>query len=136
MGESCADCPEMKRLTFELKGIDLEVTALQRETSNRDVEHDAVIQGVATRINNMEQKFTELKDEVKADIKSIKDEIPAMFENAINKLMARVLKWMLVSVGSFLGIILLIVLLAFSRPYIVNSLQELLDRTKTIEVER
>ena len=134
--ETCENCPETKRLSFELRGVNLEVTALQRRVADRDVEHDAVIQNIATRIDNMEDRFMELKTEVKADIQSIKDEIPLMFEVAINKLMARVLKWIVLGVLGFIGGCILIVVLAFARPYAVDGMKEILKKIQTIEAPK
>lgn len=133
--DTCENCPETQRLTFVTKGLELEIIALQRSVSDRDVEHDTVIRSIANRMFTMEECFTELKADVKKDIQSIKDEIPAMFETAVNKLMARILKWIVVGFLSFIGLCLLIVVVAFSRPYVAEGLKEIYERVQTMEVK-
>lgn len=131
MSEQCEECLNVKRLELEVQRVDLDATALHREVESMNTEHELSIQGITTRMDIMQTQFTELRADVKQDIQSIKDDIPAMFENAVNRLMARIAKWLLTG----LGIILLVIIFAFSRPFLVSGLQELLERAQTTEVE-
>jgi hypothetical protein len=119
----CEDCLEVKKLK-------LDVLALENNVSCRDVEHDVIIQGVATRMDNLETKFDDLRKDVKSDIQSIKDDIPGLFKNAINDLLATVAKWL---IGGLI-VILVIIAFAFSRPVLVQALQELTNKVNTYEV--
>lgn len=136
MTEPCTGCDESKRLNFEIKGLDLEMTAMQREIGDKTYEYDTMVRSVCTRMDTMQHQFSEFQTEVKKDIQSIKDEIPAMFESSVNAMVARIAKWVLVGIGSFLLIVIVVVVLAFTRPYIVHSLEELLNKAQTIEVTK
>jgi hypothetical protein len=119
----CDDCLEVKKLKFD-------VLALENNVSCRDVEHDVIIQGVATRMDNLETKFDDLRKDVKSEIQSVKDDIPGLFKHAINELLATIAKWL---IGGLI-VILLIIAFAFSRPVIINALEELTNKVKTYEV--
>jgi len=150
MTEECEDCREVKKLGFQIEGLELVlqkqkvyVDGIQQEQENRDIQHEAMIQGVttrmdsiSTRMDDMSNNFQELRTEVRQDIQSIKDEIPAMFEASINALMARIAKWLLIGILSFVGIIILIVAVAITRPMIVAGLKELTEKAQTIEVRK
>lgn len=100
---TCADC-------IEIKKIGMEVEKLRNESTCRDMEHETTQDNLSRRITSMEQKFEELKKEVKEDIKSIKADIPIMFDNAINKIFARLAKWGLLGIGA-------IILVTLSKTY-------------------
>lgn len=120
----CEDCLEVKKLK-------LDVLALEKNVSCRDIEHDVIIQGVATRMDNLETKFDDFRQDVKKDIQSIKDDIPVLFKHAINELLATIAKWFLIA-----GVILLLVIiLALSRPILTQALEELKTKVQTYEVQ-
>jgi len=119
----CQDCIEVKKLTLDVK-------RLENDVQTRDIEHDVIIKGVASRMDNLEQKFDDLRKDVKQDIKSIKDDIPALFKHATDELLATIAKWLL----GGLAIIVLIIIFAFSRPVIVKALEELTNKVQTYEV--
>jgi len=150
MTEQCDDCVEVKKLGFQLEGLELclqkqkvNMEGIQQEQVNRDIEHEAMIQGVTTRMDSisirmddMSNNFQELRTEVRKDIQSIKEEIPAMFEASINALMARIAKWLLIGILSFAGAVILIITLAITRPMIVSGLEELVKKAQTVEVRK
>ena len=119
----CQDCIEVKKLNLDVK-------RLENDVQTRDIEHDVIIKGVASRMDNLEQKFDDLRKDVKQDIQSIKDDIPALFKHAINELLATIAKWL---IGGLI-VILVIIAFAFSRPVLVQALQELTNKVNTYEV--
>ena len=144
---SCKDCEEIQKLQFQIDHarlvhdrIDLAIEGIQQNQQNRDIEHETIITNVVNRMDSMETKFDELRQDMRKGINDIRDEIPQLFQNAVNELLARLMK--LIAVG-FLGLIalgFLTIVLAFSRPYIVQGLQELTktfqtltERAKTVE---
>lgn len=119
---NCSDCIEVKKLELKIQEVDNHVLT-------KDIEHETMIDALSTRMVNMEQKFERLEKEVKQDIKELKDTIPSLFKNAVNEMMAKFAKWI------FAGLIalLLIIALSFTRPIILQALNEL--KTKVEEVE-
>lgn len=119
---NCSDCIEVKKLELKIQEVDNHVLT-------KDIEHETMIDALSTRMVNMEQKFERLEKEVKQDIKELKDTIPSLFKNAVNEMMAKFAKWI------FTGLIalLLIIALSFTRPIILQALNEL--KTKVEEVE-
>ena len=128
-------CEEVKKLDFKTRYQDIElerqrvfITGIQQEQYNRDVEQETIIQNMVGRMNSMETKFDDFRKEVKSDVNSIKAEIPAMFTAAVNALLAKIAKWLLLCLGSLLLVTILIIGLAFLRPAITNGLQELTNK--------
>lgn len=132
---SCIDCLEIKRLEFQIASTDLFVKGIEQEQQNKDTEHELMIQNLTTRMDTMSQEFIDFKKEVKQDIQSVKDDIPEMFNNAVNKLLAKIAKWLIIGIVSFILSIVLIIIIAFSRPYLVNGLEELKQKAQTMEVQ-
>jgi len=132
MPELCEDCHEIKKLEFQLCKTNLDVKEASIIQTNKDIEHESMIQNLGNRMNTMSQDFIDFKKEMKDDIQSIKNEIPDMFDNAINKLMARILKT--VSIGVL--IVICVVILAFSRPIILRGIDELRHCVETVEVTK
>lgn len=146
--QPCEDCTEIKKIGFQLKHIELdneklsiEIDGLRQEQINRDIEHETISRGLAGRMDSMEEKFETLQLKVTTDVQSIKNDIPALFDAAVNRLLAQILKWLLGGLGILLVLVFLIVGLAFLRPTITQGLQELTnkmqiltEKSKTIEV--
>lgn len=144
--ETCQNCGEIKKLYFQIKDTDvqirsqkLEIEAVQQRQDAKDIEHEQMIQNITTRMDtmssdfiNMSSDFIYFKKEVKEDIQSIKNEIPDMFNNAINKLMAKILK---VVAGGVL-IVICVIVLAFSRPVILKGIDEFRNWVETVEVTK
>ena len=142
MGEHCDDCIEAQKLKFQIEGLDISlqknkvcIDGIKTQQEARDIEHEAMIQNLSTRMDSMEQKFDELKKEVKTDIASIKEEIPSLFKNAVNDLMARMFRYIVLGVATVIGFLILVVVLAFTRPYIVDSLKELTTKVEQAEIK-
>ena len=104
----------------------LPLKELQLENEAQNIEHETTIQGINNRMQNLEEKFDELKKDVNDKI----DGIPDMLENALNKLLAKVAKWLLIGIG----IIFLIIVFAFTRPVISKGLSELQDKINKVEI--
>lgn len=129
MGE-CNDCLEIKKLELQIKEC-------SNHVATKDIEHDTMINSLSTRIVNMEEKYEELKQDVKKEVASINDKvedikatIPTMFKNAVNEMMARVVKYIaLLIVG-----IMLIIALSVTRPILVQALQELTKKVEQAEI--
>ena len=142
MADHCDDCIEVQKLKFQIDGLDISlqknkvcIEGIKTQQEARDIEHEAMIQNLSTRMDSMEQKFDELKKEVKTDIASIKEEIPSLFKNAVNDLMARMFKYIVFGVATVIGFLILVVVLAFARPYIVDSLKELTTKVEQAEIK-
>lgn len=139
MPEMCLDCQEIRKLEFRIGKTDLSVEHLGQQQETRDIEHELMIQNITTRMDTMSQDFLDLKQEVKneiadvkKDIASVKKDIPDMFDNAINKLLAKMFK--AVAIGVL--IIVCVIILAFSRPVILKGIDEIRHWVETVEVTK
>jgi hypothetical protein len=135
--EACEDCPEIKKVEFQVASLELnmrkhqvEVDGIRQEQLNKDIEHETMIQGLTTRMDTIKEDLSAFKDEVRTDIQSIEAKIPAMFEAAINKLLARIAKWMLICIGA----LLLASIVAWNRPQIVSFLKEITTKAEQVEI--
>ena len=128
----CVDCIEIKRVSFQIKDIDLQLGAIKQAQEMKDIEHETMIQNLTTRMDTMSDDFKTLKAEVRQDIQGIRDDIPRLFENAVNKLLAKIAKWLLIS----MGILIAIILLAVTRPMLVKGIDELKNKIETVEVTK
>ena len=142
MADHCEDCVEVQKLKFQIEGLDISlqkhkitVDGVRTIQESRDTEHEAMIQNLTTRMDSMEQKFDELKEKVISDIASIKEEIPSLFKNAVNELMAKMFRYIVLGVVTVIGFLILVVVLAFARPYIVDSLKELTTKMEQVEIK-
>jgi len=81
-------------------------------------------------MDTIKEDLSAFKDEVRTDIQSIEAKIPAMFEAAINKLLARIAKWMLICIGA----LLLASIVAWNRPQIVSFLKEITTKAEQVEI--
>jgi len=145
MSSPCEDCEETRRLKFQLDGLGLviqkqklDVDAVQQAQINKDIEHEQMIQNVTNRMDTVLQDITDFKKEVKediqgvkADLASIKKDIPDMFDNAVNKLLAKMFKYVL---GGIL-IIICVIALAFSRPLVLKGIDEVRHWVENVEVK-
>lgn len=131
MVESCGTdgCLALQRLTVKVDDVEMKL-------SHRDAEQGLTISSITTRIDNMEDKYDELRSDVKKEIQSIKDDIPEMFANAINDLMAKIFKTVLKVIATLIGFIILVCVLAFSRPYLVSALDEIKQKVEQAEVPK
>ena len=129
---NCIDCKEIKKLEFRIARTDLCIERVSQQQEHKDIEHEQMIQNLTTRMDTMSQDFIDFKNEVKEDIQSRKTEIPDMFNNALNKLLAKMFR--AVAVGVF--IIICVVILAFSRPIILKGMDELRHWVETVEVKK
>lgn len=150
MPDKCEDCLEIKKIEFQIKGLELSnhkqelsIETIHEAQESRDIEHEQMIQNLATRMDNMTQDLADFKKDVKNDIQmvktdmskeiqSVKDDIPKLFEASINKLLAKIAKYLLTG----LFIILAVIALAFTRPLIVKGLNELTHWVETVEVKK
>lgn len=144
MTETCEDCLETQRLKFQLDGQSLviqkqhnDINALAQNQLNKDIEHEQMIQNVTTRMDTMTQDIASFKKEVKEDISavkqdiaSIKKDIPDMFDNAVNKLLAKMFKYFLIGFLVLAGVIVL----ALSRPVILKGIDEVRSWVESVEV--
>lgn len=143
MTDHCDDCIEVQKLKFQIEGLDIslqknkiQVEGIRTQQEARDIEHEAMIQNLSTRMDSMEQKFDELKKEVKNDIASIKEEIPSLFKSAVNELMARAFRYIMLGLLSVVALVAIAIVMAFTRPYIVESLKELTQKVEQVDVTR
>lgn len=129
MVESCGTdgCLALQRLAVEVDDIKM-------RQNHRDMEQELIIKHISTRMDNMEEKYEELRADVKKEVQSIKDAIPEMFTNAINDLMAKILKTTLKVIATLVGFIILVCVLAYSRPYLVKALDEIKQKVEQVEV--
>lgn len=144
MPDRCEDCDEIKRLGFQIDGVDIMLQkqrivmeGIQQEQNNRDVEHEAMIQNLTNGMGTMSGDFRSLKNEfgelkigVRNDIQAIEDRIPALFELAMTKMLAKIGKWFLFTTGVFIAILAL----AWTRPHITAFLKELYERSQNTEI--
>lgn len=137
--EVCEDCVEVKKLGFQIDGLgivlqkqNIRIDGVQQEQASRDIEHEQMIQNLTTRMDTMSQEFVDFKKEVKDDIKSIKEEIPEMFDNAVNKLLAKMLKYLVIAIcGLFI-----VIILSFTKPLILKSIDNFKSWVETYEVSK
>jgi membrane protein insertase Oxa1/YidC/SpoIIIJ len=133
--ELCKDCLEMRKIEFQIAKTNLDIREVCLTRDHKDEEHEAMIQNITTRMDTMSQDFTDFKAEVKQDIQSIKTEIPAMFDSAVNKLLARILKWALGIIALTFLIGILTTVLAFNRTNLLKGLQELQHKIEQVEIK-
>ena len=138
MADPCLDCKEIKKLEFRIARTDLCIERVSQQQEHKDIEHEQMIQNVTTRMDTVLQDITDFKKEVKEDIQgvksdlaSIKKDIPDMFDNAVNKLLAKMFKYVL---GGIL-IILCVIALAFSRPLVLKGIDEVKHWVENVEVK-
>lgn len=137
--ENCENCPETKKLFFQIKDMgiqmraqELQIETVQQKQDFRDQEHETMIQNLTNRMDTVSQDLQKFKEEVRQDIQGIKDGIPDMFDSAVNKLLARMFRY--VVVGVF--IIICVVLLALSRPLILKGISEVYKWVETVQVSK
>ena len=138
MADPCLDCKEIKKLEFRIARTDLCIERVSQQQEHKDIEHEQMIQNVTTRMDTVLQDITDFKKEVKEDIQgvksdlaSIKKDIPDMFDNAVNKLLAKMFKYVL---GGIL-IILCVIALAFSRPLVLKGIDGVRQWVENVEVK-
>jgi flagellar biosynthesis/type III secretory pathway M-ring protein FliF/YscJ len=112
--QNCDGCLPLKDIKLELEA--------------KTIEHETIIEGIGNQMHNLESKFDELKTEVNKKI----DGIPEMLENALNKLLARVAKWLIIGIL----LILISIVIAFARPGVSKALGELKMRVDTYQIEK
>ena len=137
--ENCENCPETKKLFFQIKDMgiqmraqELQIETVQQKQDFRDQEHETMIQNLTNRMDTVSQDLQKFKEEVRQDIQGIKDSIPDMFDSAVNKLLARMFRY--VVAGVF--IIICVVLLALSRPLILKGISEVYKWVETVQVSK
>lgn len=137
--ENCENCPETKKLYFQIKDVDLQMQAqklniesVQQRQDTKDLEHETMIQNLTNRMDTMSQDLQTFKAEVRQDIQNIKTDIPTMFDNAVNKLLAKMFKY--VAIGVF--IIVCVIVLALSRPMILKGIDEVRQWVENVEVSK
>jgi hypothetical protein len=119
--------------------VSLETLALQ--VQQIDFEHEVIISGMANRMTNMETKFEDFKESVKADlqqnktdtkeqIQTIKTEIPELFKSAMNEMLAKIAKWMLLGVA----LIVLAVIVSFSKAIVLEGIKNIYSAVETYKV--
>lgn len=148
MTDSCEDCPEILKTRFQIDSLELcirkqdvkieEVRGIQEA---RDIEHEAMIRGLTSRMDNMTNEFDsfkknidskigEMNSSVNTKIDAMEKSIPTMFENSVNALLAKIAKWLLIS----MGVLLAVIILAVTRPILIDALDELHDKIENVEV--
>lgn len=137
--ENCENCPETKKLYFQIKDVDfqmkaqkLDIESVQERQNSKDVEHETMIQNLTNRMDTVSQDLQTFKNEVRQDIQNIKKDIPDMFDNAVNKLLAKMFKYVVIGVCVVIGIIAL----AFTRPMILKGIDEFRTWVETVEVKQ
>lgn len=130
--EKCEDCSEIKRLEFMMAGTELVLKDVSQTQQNKDVEHEQMIQNLTTRMDTMSQDLQTFKQEVRQDIQNIKKDIPDMFDNSVNKLLAKMFK--IVAWGVL--ILVCVIVLAFSRPVILKGIDEVRNWVENVEVSK
>lgn len=148
MVDSCEECPEILKTRFQIESLELciqkqdikinEVRGLQEA---RDIEHEAMIQGLTSRMDNMANEFDSFKKNIDTKIQEMNSSvnkkiddmekgIPTMFENSVNALLAKIGKWLLISVG----VLLAVIILAVTRPILLDALNEISTKIENVEV--
>lgn len=131
-----ADMYEFERALhdYELKqkAHELDIAFIKQESQSRDIEQEACLRVVSERLDRMGNEVEQLKKDVRQDIQNIRNDvnnsiadikqtIPTLFDNAINKLFSRVFKWMMIG----LGIILLLSIFLFTKPLILQGIDNI-----------
>ena len=131
-----ADMYEFERAlhNYELKqkAHELDIAFIKQESQSRDIEQEACLRVVSERLDRMGDEVEQLKKDVRQDIQNIRNDvnnsiadikqtIPTLFDNAINKLFSRVFKWMMIG----LGIILLLSIFLFTKPLILQGIDNI-----------
>ena len=131
-----ADMYEFERAlhNYELKqkAHELDIAFIKQESQSRDIEQEACLRVVSERLDRMGNEVEQLKKDVRQDIQDIRNDvnnsiadikqtIPTLFDNAINKLFSRVFKWMIIG----LGIILLLSIFLFTKPLILQGIDNI-----------
>lgn len=148
MADECEDCKQVKMLGFQIDSLEilhqrtkLDIEGVRQMQEARDIEHETMIQGLTTRMDDMAQelnsfkkdmngKFDKMDESVTKRLDSMEISIPKLFEQSMNALLARIAKWLLISIG----IVLVVVLLAVTRPILVNALKELENKIENVDV--
>jgi len=148
MVDSCEECPEILKTRFQIDSLelciqkqDIKINEVRGIQEARDIEHEAMIQGLTSRMDNMANEFDsfkknidtkiqEMNSSVNKKIDDMEKSIPSMFENSVNALLAKIGKWLLISVG----VLLAVILLAVTRPILIDALDELHDKIENVEV--
>ena len=131
-----ADMYEFERAlqNYEIKqkAHELDIAFIKQESQSRDIEQEACLRVVSERLDRMGNEVEQLKKDVRQDIQNIRNDvnnsiadikqtIPTLFDNAINKLFSRVFKWMMIG----LGIILLLSIFLFTKPLILQGIDNI-----------
>ena len=139
MAESCENCVEVKKLDFQVKGLDIAlqkqkvvVEGVSHKQEARDIEHELMISNINTRLETVVDDIKVFKKEMNDKMECMQKEIPTMFENSINRLLAKILKWFLAGVVMFV----LVSILAWNRPQVVSFLTEMLQKAQEVEVSK
>ena len=137
--ESCENCPAIKQTALAVETVSLQtrraqqdIESVERTQRDRDEEHEAMIQNLSTDVNKMREEFDELKQDVKDEIQAIRNEIPGLFDQAVNKLLARIAKWLLFG----FGFILLVIVVCFTKPLVEKGLKNLTEWVEKYEVQK
>lgn len=112
----------------------LTIEFMQHSAEARDIEQDACMHNISERLDrmgndveqlkkDMNKNIQDIREDVKTSIADIKTTIPTLFDNTINKLMARMFKWVLLGIG----LILITIILLFTKPLILKGI----DNVKT-----
>ena len=91
-----------------------------------------MIQNLTNRMDAVSQDLQTFKAEVRQDIQNIKKEIPDMFDNAVNKLLARMFRYVVIGVL----IIICAIILAMSRPTILKGIDGVKKWVQTVEITK
>ena len=122
----------MKGYELKQKAHELDLAFIKQESQSRDIEQEACLHVVSERLDRMGNEVEQLKKDVRQDIQDIRNDvnnsiadikqtIPTLFDNAINKLFSRVFKWMMIG----LGIILLLSIFLFTKPLILQGIDNI-----------
>lgn len=137
--ENCENCPETKKLYFQIKDVDLQMKAqkldiesAQERQNSKDAEHETMIQNLTNRMDTVSQDLQTFKEEVRQDIQNIKKDIPDMFDNAVNKLLAKMFKYVAIGVA----IILAVIILAFTKPMMLKGVDNFKQWIERVEIKQ
>jgi SMC interacting uncharacterized protein involved in chromosome segregation len=146
--EACKDCPEIKKVEFQIDSLELvvqrtkiEVDSVRQTQEARDIEHEAMIQGLSMRMDmvkteldsfkkDINAKFEGLDKSVTSSLEKMELSIPKMFEQSMNALLARIGKGLI----NTLGVIVAITLSAVTRPIILSALREIEHRIEQVNI--
>ena len=147
---NCDDCTSIIKLGFQVDSLELllqkykvEVDGISQLQNTRDIEHEAMIQGLTNRMDNVTTELTELKRSMDSKFdtfdKSVSDRfdkielsIPKLFDQTVNALLAKIAKRMLL----LLGFVIIIVAFALTKPILIEALHELekvITKTEVVE---